>query len=283
MEYHADRFLDHSLIAYIDDTPIALLPANLKNNVLYSHQGLTFGGWITDSTMKTVVMLLLFEHLIDYLKAQGIEFLIYKCIPYLYHHIPAEEDVYALFRHKAWLVQCDVTTAITISQPLPFSDRRKRGISKAKKAGVLVKECNDYETFFAMLEWVLKEKHNSIPTHNLEELVSLSQKFSKNIRLYAAYNATQMLAGAIIYESEYVAHVQYIASNEDGRKSGALDAVFNHLIHQVYSHKRYFDFGTSNGLQGHYLNEGLIEQKEEFGARAVVHNIYKIDLSIVGT
>ena len=46
MDYHADRFQDFSLMIYRKNKLYALLPANKKNDVLYSHQGLTYGGLI---------------------------------------------------------------------------------------------------------------------------------------------------------------------------------------------------------------------------------------------
>ena len=43
--------------------------------------------------------------------------------------------------------------------------------------------------------------------------------------------------------------------------------------------ERYFDFGISNEQGGRKLNRGLIDQKEGFGARAVVHDHYAIDFA----
>src|SRR5690606_21597629 len=52
MEYHSDRFEDFSLIFKNDeDEIIALLPGNIKDNIFYSHQGLTFGGFLFDRGM----------------------------------------------------------------------------------------------------------------------------------------------------------------------------------------------------------------------------------------
>ena len=48
MEYHADRFPDHSYL-FLDDngSVAALLPATLREgNVLSSHAGLTYGGLV---------------------------------------------------------------------------------------------------------------------------------------------------------------------------------------------------------------------------------------------
>ena len=46
MDYHRDRFIDHSLVMYNDANEIiALLPANLMERTIVSHGGLTFGGF----------------------------------------------------------------------------------------------------------------------------------------------------------------------------------------------------------------------------------------------
>ena len=50
MDYHSDRFRDHSLLVFEDETLIALLPANAEGDVLVSHGGLTYGGIISDRT-----------------------------------------------------------------------------------------------------------------------------------------------------------------------------------------------------------------------------------------
>lgn len=278
MEYHADRFHDFSLLAYAEEKLIALLPGNIDGNILYSHQGLTFGGWITDDSMKSATMLLLFEHLISYLKTQGVKELLYKCIPHLYHAVPAEEDRYALFRNNAKLIECNVTASIAHHYLPQFSERRKRGLRKAVKADLVVKESDQYDAYFAMLQALLQERFDRQPTHSLAELVNLIRRFPSNIRLFAAYKGAIMLAGVIIFESEYVAHAQYIASNEEGRRYGALDMIFNHLIHRALPQKRYFDFGTSNECQGQHLNEGLINYKEEFGACAIVHDVFRVSI-----
>ena len=41
MDYHADRFTDHSLMVYRRDKLYALLPGNIAGDTFYSHQGLT--------------------------------------------------------------------------------------------------------------------------------------------------------------------------------------------------------------------------------------------------
>ena len=48
-------------------------------------------------------MVEIFAALRDFLKKSGVAKLIYKCIPYIYHSLPAEEDRYALFLGDARL------------------------------------------------------------------------------------------------------------------------------------------------------------------------------------
>lgn len=54
MDYHRDRFKDCSLMLRQEDKLRAMLPANISGSTLYSHQGLTYGGLLTDSRVKTV-------------------------------------------------------------------------------------------------------------------------------------------------------------------------------------------------------------------------------------
>jgi hypothetical protein len=277
MDYHAHRFCDASLMAYEKGRLIAVLPANLCNGLLYSHQGLTFGGWITHGGVTLDEMCLLFEQLRTYLETRSIKELVYKCIPHIYALQPTGEDIYALELAGALAVYSTVTSAIDLSQPIAFSSRRRRGINKARKLPIIITESADYASFFQMLEILLKEKYDAIPTHTLQELLLLHSRFPQNIRLFLALQ-DKVLAGAIIYESAHVAHVQYIASNEEGRKCRAVDLLFEKLIIEIYPHKRYFDFGTSHDSLTGKVNASLLKFKEEFGSHPVEVLTYRMIL-----
>ncbi len=280
MDYHRERFQDHSLI-FRDDKKglLALLPANRTHDTLVSHGGLTFGGLVTDEKMKMPLMLEVFDTLLGYLGTQGISRMIYKSIPYIYHRVPAEEDRYALFLCHAHFLRRGVLTVLNQQCRPPFQERRTRGVRKAKRQGLDVRESTDLRAFWSILSQVLAEVHNTRPVHSLAEIQLLHSRFPHNIRLFGCYEQSRMLAGVVIYESERVAHAQYIASSNQGREKGALDLLFDTLINNIYSDKPYFDFGTSDSYDGLSLDRGLIDQKEGFGARVVVHDHYEINLS----
>lgn len=281
MDYHADRFVDHSLLFYRDGRLAALLPASLHDagRTVVSHGGLTFGGVLSGPDMKAAPMLELFGGLCRYLRERGVARLLYKAVPHIYHDAPAEEDSYALFRAGARLYRRDVTTTVALGRRLPFQERRRRGIKKARAAGVVVRQAPDLAAFWPVLEENLRQRRGVRPVHSLAEMQLLRGRFPDNIKLFAAYRGDALLAGVVVYEHRRVAHAQYISAGEEGKRLGALDLVFDHLISEHYRGHDYFDFGISTEGQGQVLNVGLAEQKEGFGGRALVHDFYELDLT----
>lgn len=278
MEYHSDRFTDFSLLFYDDNKLAAVMPANIKDDILFSHGGLTFGGVISDDKMKTPLMLEIFEALKEYLKTQGIKKLVYKAIPYIYHKVSAEEDLYALFLNDARLVRRDVSSTVFMKEKIAFSKGRKWAVKKSKSSGLDVRKSYDFKTFMAIEEDNLRSKYGVKPTHTAEEIQLLASRFPENIKLFAAYKNEIMVAGVIVYENRNVVHTQYIASTDEGKGLFASDLILDYLINEHYREKRYFDFGISTEKEGRFLNVGLITQKEEFGARAVVYDTYELDV-----
>jgi hypothetical protein len=280
MDYHKERFDDYSLLLRDGkDRLIGVVPAHRVGDTLASHAGLTFGGIITDERMKTPLMLEVFEELLAHLCNCGFKYLDYRSIPYIYHRIPAEEDRLALFQCGAELVRRRVLTVVTNKSRAPYQERRRRGIDKAISQGVTVEESNALPAFWEILGECLMTRHRAAPVHTLEEITPLKSRFPDGIRLFAARKGRGMLGGTVIFDFDTVAHVMYIASTEEGRNMGAIDLLFHHLLNKVYIDKPYFDFGGSDERQGAYLNRGLIDQKEGFGARAVVQDYYRIVLN----
>lgn len=279
MDYHADRFQDCSFLVYKSGKPEAVIPGNKVKTTFYTHQGLTYGGVVSTEVITASDMLEVFKLLREQLMYVGCETVVYKPVPAIYHKIPAEEELYALFRNNAILITRQISSAIRKEQKIPFTESRARGIRKALQAGVNVCESTDIASFWDILEATLLKQYNSKPVHSREEIVSLSQKFPQEICLHVGILNEVMVAGVVVYLTNQVAHVQYIGASEEGKRCGALDLIFDHLIHHQYKDVSFFDFGTSNEQGGEILNEGLIFQKEGFGGRGVVYDVYQFDVS----
>lgn len=282
MDYHADRFNDCSLLFYKKGVLIAALPANFveSEKTVYSHGGLTYGGLILSPSITAVEALEVFNCAMHHFCTQmGATRWIYKPIPYIYHRLPAEEDLYALFLSGGKIYARAISSVIDLQHRLPMRKLRQRGVDKAMKASITYSESSDFSLFWPILTEVLQTKHGKSPVHTLEEITYLHDLWPQNIRLFVAQAGEEVLAGTVIYETDTVVHAQYISSSDNGKQLGALDGLFDYLINERYSDKKWFDFGISTEQGGTYLNEGLMFQKEGFGARAVVYDQYEISLA----
>lgn len=278
MDYHSDRFHDHSLMIFRHGHLFALLPANVDGKVLWSHQGLTYGGLLTNQKATVAAVCDIFAAVNAYLRLQGFVRVIYKPTPWIYHRLPSEEDLYALTNVcDARLSVRHVATTLC-NQRLRFTESRKSGIRKAKVQGLTVCESNDLPAFWRILEDNLDRKYSAHPVHTLSEIQLLKARFPDQIHLYLAMKDDKPLGGTLIYETPQVVHTQYISASNEGKAMGALDVLFDSLLHDRYADVPYFDFGKSSNGDGHDLDRSLIFQKEGFGGRAVCYDWYEYDL-----
>lgn len=278
MEYHNDRFEDFSLLVFIDDKLIAVLPAHKNGNALYSHWGLTYGGLIYTEKIKLTEVIHALRTVLEFLHHNGFEKLYVKLIPAIYHKYPSDEFEYALFVANAVLVRKDSLCIIDQENRLAFTKTRKESIRRGDKNGLVIKEEPEFELFWnEILIPNLQHKHETKPVHTAEEMIMLYAKFPENIRHFNVYHNDRIVAGTTVFVTDTVAHPQYISGNKDKNELGSLDFLYDYLINNVFIHKRFFDFGISNEEQGRKLNEGLMFWKESFGARTQVQDFYEVE------
>ncbi len=278
MDYHAERFEDCSFIIYRKNKFQAVLPGNINENIFYSHQGLTFGGLITSSKITSNDVLNIFSKLNIELRKLSVKEVIYKPAPLIYHSTPSQEDIYALFKQGATKIGCNISSTIYKNSKIKFNESRKSGIRKAIKEGIIMSDCKDFDAFWRLLDENLLKNHGTHPVHSISEIKQLYSYFPKQIKLFVAKKDMDIIGGTVLFIMKNLIHVQYISANEDGKKLGALDYLFNELINKVYVDKPIFDFGQSTEQMGKYLNENLIFQKEGFGGRGVVYDIYQYSI-----
>ena len=267
-------------MAFEDGKLKALLPANIKGDAVYSHQGLTYGGWLMPLMhFNANTMMDIFQAMVDYFKEQGINKFIYKAVPHIFHKYPAEEDLYALFRFGAREIITNISSTVCRDcEKLPYSKSSVgTTLSRAKKSGVVVRQSDDYAAFWKILTDNLVNKYGVKPVHTLDEIMLLQSRFPENIKLYMSYVGEEPAAGVVVYEHGNVIHLQYSSANELGAETRALGYLFHELIDRVYSDRRYIDFGISNEDDGRYLNSSLLETKSQFAARGIAYHIYQID------
>lgn len=276
MEYHNDRFEDYSLLVYDKKKLRAVLPANVKDDILQSHGGLTYGGLISDGCMTTETAMEVFSEINKYLLEQGIEKVVYKPTPWIYHTLPAEEDLYAIIQVcGAKLISREISSTVYLPNRPKFSQLRRRCVNKARRNGIKVRECNDIATFWNILNANLEGRYGVSPVHTEKELSLLASRFPDSIKLFMAYDGEEALGGTLVFVMNEIVHTQYIAASPKGKTVGALDMVFDELINEEFSNYRFLDFGKSTEHHGIWLNKNLIHQKEGFGGRGVCYDVYE--------
>ena len=281
MDYHSTRFEDHSLMFYRDGRLYAMLPANVKDGVLYSHQGLTYGGLVMHEDASAANIATLFGELNALLKDEGISKVVYKPTPWIYHLLPSEEDLYALFKVcKARVSARDISSTIIFDNRIKWHRDRRYGVNKARNNGVSVRKSDDLAAFWHVLDLNLGNKYGVKPVHTVEEMTLLKSRFPDNILLYVAEKDGETLGGTVLYVTNQVIHAQYISASPEGKRLRVIDAIYEVILnHDFADFRLYFDFGKSTEDLGTYLNENLIYQKEGFGARGVCYDTYEWDIS----
>ena len=286
MDYHSDRFADCSLL-FTDSSgrPAALFPANYDaaSRTVWSHQGLTYGGLIMRRDLNYDAVDEIFALITEHYRLSGATRLIYKKIPYIYNVYPSDEDLYLLTRLNARLTARAISSAVDLRAPLPLSARRLRGRRKAVREGLTVKghDADISEAlaeYWAILTQTLASRHQTRPVHSVDEITRLQSLHPLEIKLWTIHKRdTSMLGGTLLYLTPTTVHAQYIATNEEGRRCGALDMLFDELLRKDFGNRWFFDFGISTEQSGTILNNGLLIQKQEFGGRAVCYDTYTLD------
>jgi hypothetical protein len=278
MDYHADRYTDASLVVRRGGRVVAVLPASRREDVVTSHGMLTFGGLQTDERPGAEGVLRMLELVLEALQADGVARLIYKPVPHIYHRVPAEEDLYALWRLGATLTRREIAASVRLDQPPSYGKARRHAVRRAQAAGLEVARSDDWDAFMDVERQTL-ERHGAVPVHIADELRLLAGRFPDQISLTVARKAGELVAGVVVYATPHVAHAQYIGSTASGRAVSAVDVVVDALIQRhAAAGRRWFDFGISTADAGRTLNAGLAAYKESFGARGVAYDTYAIDV-----
>jgi hypothetical protein len=239
---------------------------------------LTYGGLVLQQKSKFQEVIGMMKTILQFLQNQHIISLQLKQLPTIYCDFPSDEMEYLSFILNAKLVRRDSLSVLDLKTDYNFSKDRKQAINRGVKSELIVKEENIFAAFWnEILIPNLVQKHNTHPVHNLNEITYLKSKFPSNIRQFNVYLGDELVAGTTIFESEFVAHSQYISGNSNKNELGSLDFLHNTLISYTFKDKKYFDFGISNENQGKNINEGLLYWKESFGARTIVQNFYEIE------
>jgi hypothetical protein len=275
MDYHGDRFEDFSLVAFEQGRPMALLPANRSGDKMFSHQGLTYGGFVFRKGLSPKIQKDITHQMLAFLKAQGFKSLYLKPVPLLF--APGQ----ILFNELSNGFEVELLgREITMAIPLPLKTEtwnvdKRRGLRRAMDFGLQVEDSGTFEAFWnEILIPNLWERYKAKPVHSLEEISMLARKHP--IRQLNVYKDSELLAGMTVYDMGEVVHVQYTSSSKKGRSLRALDYLVHQLCTEYYPDKKYLNLGTSHEQMGRVVKEGLFAWKKSYGSVPFEHEHYRV-------
>jgi hypothetical protein len=280
MGYHKDRFEDYSLLVFENEKLVAVLPANKDGDIVYSHQGLTYGGLVLLPKSKLYNTIFIFKAILKYLNENRISKLVLKQIPSIYCDYLSDEINYLMHICKGKAIMKHNISVISLNNELVFSKSRRECINRGKKQNLIIKEESNLETFWnTLLVPNLKDKYNAKPVHSLEEIMFLKSKFPNDIRHFNVYSNEKLVGGTTLFITKRVAKPQYIAGSDENNFLGSIDFLYDFLIKEIARGKVFFDFGPSHENNGLEIVEKINFWKESFGAHSLVQDFYEVETS----
>ena len=290
LNYHpAGRFTDCSLLVYDShDKLSAVIPAAQQRvgekTVFSSYPGASHGGIVIGQKFKTADALDLVPMLIEHCRSNGFNQIDIKPVPRIYHYRFCDELDFALRYHGFFVSSTELATTLALQGNNPrkpnTGENARRNIRKAAKLGISIKESQDYQSYWDILSANLQTRHKAHPTHSLEEIIDLTNRYPQTIKLFAAYYDSEMTGGVLTFLlNSRVINCFYISHNPKYQHLRPLNLLFHELINWGKEKGyHYLDWGISTEDKGKYVNQGLFRFKEGFGGRGVLRETYRYDI-----
>jgi hypothetical protein len=278
MDYHSNRFTDYSLMIFQDATLIALFPANISDEtIIYSHQGLSYGGLIYDpSKWNGLIEKTIYQGIIDYFKTILISKISIKIPPHFYG-LHMERQINILSAVGADVQKSFLSMAANMEPPLKIhKSKYKRYRKRKQKNEFTIKDDNDFKVFWnQVLTPCLEEKYQSKPVHELDEILELHRCFPKNIVQWNLYFENKIIAGITIFFKNDIIRSQYGATRLGYEAFAPLDYLYIYLFEFYYTKGiKIFDMGSIPPNDDLSYPEGLVNYKKELGCDTHTQNQY---------
>ena len=250
---------------------------------LVSHPGASVGSFVVPESLSIADSMALVDCLVTYAKGCEFDRIRITLPPTLYQRRLSNYMDFAFFKQNFHYVKRDITSILFLEDSLEttvekFRSSHRRAVRKANEKGVLVRQSNDFDSFYRILEKNLNIRHGVTPTHSLEELKHIHELFPDKINLFAAYIDDTMVAGVVNFMvNNHVVLAFYISHDENYAEYRAVNLLFYSIFDwAVQSHFKIYDFGTLTVDEE--PNMGLGRFKENFGASGIFRDTIELTI-----
>lgn len=250
---------------------------------LVSHPGASVGSFVVPESLSIADSMALADCLVTYAKGCEFDRIRITLPPTLYQRRLSNYMDFAFFKQNFHYVKRDITSILFLEESLEttvekFRSSHRRAVRKANEKGVLVRQSNDFDSFYRILEKNLNIRHGVTPTHSLEELKHIHELFPDKINLFAAYIDDTMVAGVVNFMvNNHVVLAFYISHDENYAEYRAVNLLFYSIFDwAVQAHFKIYDFGTFTVDEE--PNMGLGRFKENFGASGIFRDTIELTI-----
>lgn len=277
MEYHSDRFQDYSMMVFEEGKLVSVIPTNKVENKVFSHQGLTYGGFVFGESLSIDEINNIVTVVLEFLKNNEVVEFVIKEIISIYNGLGDFTSILKLNGFEVFTSKTNL--AVDFKSDFKISKSKLKHFKRISSIGLEIKKEDDLSAFWNLvLIPRLQQKFNSKPVHSIDEITFLKEKFANNIFQYNVYLEDEILAGITIFKTDKVVKSQYGAITESGEKYRALDYLYINLINEYSNKFDFFDMGTVDDDSELGYNVGLLNQKRELGCVVFEQNFYRLIL-----
>lgn len=287
LAYHEGRFVDRSVIVIEKSSgeiqgvmPMAQDP-ECETNVI-SHPGSTMGDCVTRTPSPGLYYSCL-KLIAAHLSNAGYETVTVRPIPSCFGEQPNESSL-RLFHVVGKAVRMDLWSTLNLDRDFRLQKKKRASVKFAERAGVIIRSAEnaqDWGVFYDILEANLRAAHDTVPTHNLSEILDLDRRLGANSLLLLAESPDGEICAAtwLIRYNKSTWHTQYICSTPAGRRLSGVDLLLFRTMERLRGLGiGQLSFGISTLGDGWAFNADLLDYKQKFGGGVIVHNHFHADL-----
>ncbi len=268
MDYHAERFNDFSLMIFEGLKLRAVLPAHRIGNEIFAHKGLTYSDFIFQKKLKTAAKIEIVRQALAFLFQNDLNSLYINSIPFVFQPLTDESCTYIYHKAGGELQEIKPFWISDRRFGLKINHNRQKNYKKLLSYGFKIEEDPQHiAEFWPIVVQNLKLRYNSQPTHSMDEIKLLINRFPKHIRLFTIRQKSEILAGALVYFINHTAHFQYIHALNSPESRQAVEFLTYELV-QKFKNYAYVSFGSSS-VGDNNINENLVYWKESFGCHII--------------
>tara|TARA_Y100001970_G_scaffold63393_1_gene81183 strand:+ start:6002 stop:6952 length:951 start_codon:yes stop_codon:yes gene_type:complete len=282
LSYHRERtFNDCSFIFYNKKNIEAVFTGAILDECLYSHPGASFGGFVYNELSFPYANQIVDALIIEAKKLKLKEIVIIPP-PFIYYKKYNETMEYCLYSKGFDNIEYYISSFVNLETNLmnQMSDRKKRYIKKFEKE-IQIKLSNDIDSFYPILI-NNKLKHKATPTHTLEELKILMEKFPNKIKLLLTSKDNQIIGGSLNFitnDDSCILFYNMINYDYQHLQIASIQ-IYESLKWAKKNNLKFLDIGVSQIYKNNQIvpHESLINFKEQFGAQAMIRKVMKLKL-----